>query len=279
MGFELTSSYSPKGDQPKAIDQLVSGINNGERDQVLLGVTGSGKTFSIANVIATFNKPVLVLSHNKTLVSQLYGEFKQFFPNNSVEYFVSYYDYYQPEAYISSTNTYIEKEVSINEEIERLRLRTTSSLLSGRRDVIVVASVSSIYGLGNPEEFKKNVIRLNIGQTIERETLMLALVEAFYVRVEHELRGGTFRVKGDTLDVSIPYLNFAYRISFFGDEIEELFKIDPETSKSIESLDDLAIYPATIYLPAKENFALIKSEILNDLQGQLNYLNANDFQQ
>lgn len=272
MAFKLQSNYTPKGDQPQAIEKLVKGVDKGEKHQVLLGVTGSGKTFTVANVIQSLNRPVLVLSHNKTLVSQLYGEFKQFFPDNAVEYFVSYYDYYQPEAFIESSGTYIEKEVSINDEIEKLRLKTTSSLLSGRRDVIVVASISCIYGLGNPEEFKKGVIRLVKGEFIDREELLLALVEAFYVRVDHVLNPGTFRVTGDTVDVSLPYLNYAYRIVFFGDEVEELLKIDPETGRSIESLQDLAIYPATIYLPAKDEFERVKKEILKDLESQTHYL-------
>ncbi|MBA4055903.1 MAG: excinuclease ABC subunit B, partial [Marivirga sp.] len=218
MDFQLTSEYEPTGDQPKAINQLTSGVDGGEPHQTLLGVTGSGKTFTIANVIARTNKPTLVLSHNKTLAAQLYGEFKQFFPENAVEYFISYYDYYQPEAFIPSSGLYIEKDLSINEEIEKLRLSATSSLLTGRRDVIVVASVSCIYGIGNPEEFGKNVIKLKTGESVARNKLLFALVDILYNRTEVEFKRGTFRVKGDTVDVFLAYADYAIRIYFWGDE-------------------------------------------------------------
>jgi excinuclease ABC subunit B len=222
MEFKLTSDYQPTGDQPQAIEQLVSGLQSGDTAQVLLGVTGSGKTFTIANVIQQTQRPTLVLSHNKTLAAQLYGEFKQFFPENAVEYFISYYDYYQPEAFIPSSGTYIEKDLSINEEIEKLRLSATSALLSGRRDVIVVASVSCIYGIGNPEEFGKNILRLQEGDRIPRNQLLFKLVDILYSRTQQDLARGTFRVKGDTVDVYVAYADFAYRIIFWGDEIEAI---------------------------------------------------------
>ena len=231
MDFQLTSDYEPTGDQPEAIRQLVEGLNEGERAQTLLGVTGSGKTFTMANVVAQVNRPTLVLSHNKTLAAQLYGEFQQFFPNNAVEYFISYYDYYQPEAFIPTSNVYIEKDLSINEEIEKLRLSATSSLLSGRQDVLIVASVSCIYGLGNPDEFGKNAIRLQEGDTISRQKLLYALVDILYSRTEAEFKRGNFRVKGDTVDIFIAYADFAYRIYFWGDEIEAIHRIDPHTGK------------------------------------------------
>ena len=222
MEFKLTSDYQPTGDQPQAIKQLTEGVKAGEPAQVLLGVTGSGKTFTVANLIQETQRPTLVLSHNKTLAAQLYGEFKQFFPENAVEYFISYYDYYQPEAFIPSSGTYIEKDLSINEEIEKLRLSATSSLLSGRRDVIVVASVSCIYGIGNPEEFGKNVIRLQEGDRIPRNQLLFKLVDILYSRTQQDLSHGTFRVKGDTVDIFVAYADFAYRIFFWGDEIEAI---------------------------------------------------------
>ncbi len=225
--FELISPFEPTGDQPNAIKQLVEGVNSGVKAQTLLGVTGSGKTFTMANVIAQTQRPTLVLSHNKTLVSQLYGEFKQFFPNNAVEYFVSYYDYYQPEAYIPTTGTYIEKDLNINDEIEKLRLKTVSSLLSGRRDIIVVASVSCIYGAGNPSDFESTIIRISKGEVISRNTLLFRLVECLYSRTTADFNRGTFRVKGDTVDVHLAYNDFAYRVSFFGDEIEEIISFDP----------------------------------------------------
>jgi len=236
MQFKLTSNFKPTGDQPEAIKQLVEGLKRGDKAQTLQGVTGSGKTFTIANVVSELNRPVLVLSHNKTLAAQLYGEFLQFFPENAVEYFVSYYDYYQPEAYLPTTNTYIEKDLSINEEIEKLRLSTTSASLSGRRDVIVVSSVSCIYGIGNPDDFTNNVVSLIVGQKISRNKFLHDLVTALYSRNELELKRGTFRVKGDTVDVFPGYADHAFRIMFFGDEIEELEIIDPIPGKRIESL-------------------------------------------
>ena len=272
MNFKIVSDYKPAGDQPKAIQELVEGIDNGQDAQVLLGVTGSGKTFTIANVIEEVQKPTLVLTHNKTLVAQLYGEFKQFFPDNAVEYFVSYYDYYQPEAFISATNTYIEKEVSINEEIEKLRLRATTSLLSGRRDVILVSSVSCIYGMGNPDEFRKGIIRISSGDELNRESFLHQLVASFYSRVQYTVNPGTFRVNGDTVDVHIPYLKFAYRIVFFGDEVEEIMSIDPESGKTIAELEDIAIFPATIYVAPKDQMGIIQEEIKEDLNKQVEYL-------
>lgn len=252
MEFKLTSEYQPTGDQPEAIRQLVEGIKNGEHYQTLLGVTGSGKTFTIANVVQQTQKPMLVLSHNKTLAAQLYGEFKQFFPENAVNYFVSYYDYYQPEAYIASSNTYIEKDLSINEEIEKLRLRTTSALMSGRRDVIVVSSISCIYGMGNPEDFSNSVFRFAVGTKISRNAFLHRLVEILYSRTTTDFRRGTFRVKGDTVDIYPAYMDLAYRISFFGDDIEELSTIDPATGKSIEKMSHMAIFPANLFVTPKE---------------------------
>ena len=271
MEFKIVSDYKPSGDQPGAIKELVEGIERGEKSQVLLGVTGSGKTFTMANVIEKVQKPTLVLSHNKTLVAQLYGEFKQFFPDNAVEYFVSYYDYYQPEAFIGATNTYIEKEVSINQEIEKLRLRATTSLLSGRRDVILVASVSCIYGMGNPDEFRKNILRISVGDEIDREDFLHRLVGSYYSRIQSTLNPGTFRVNGDTVDVYIPYLKFAYRVVFFGDEIEEIYSIEPETGKTLDELRDVAIFPATIYVAPKDQMGVIQEEIKNDLNKQVEY--------
>ncbi|MBY0245320.1 MAG: excinuclease ABC subunit UvrB [Sphingobacteriaceae bacterium] len=254
MKFKLVSDYKPTGDQPTAIKQLVQGVEANENYQTLLGVTGSGKTFTIANLIAETQKPTLILSHNKTLAAQLYGEFKQFFPENSVNYFVSYYDYYQPEAFIASTNTYIEKDLSINEEIEKLRLRTTSSLMSGRRDLIVVSSISCIYGMGNPEDFSKSVFRFAVGQKISRNTFLHTLVQILYARTIDDFKRGTFRVKGDTVDVFPAYLDCAYRISFFGDEIEELSEIDYATGKTIEKFTEMALYPANLFVTPKEKF-------------------------
>src|SRR5690606_32857533 len=240
MEFKLTSEYQPTGDQPEAIRQLVAGVRNEDHYQTLLGVTGSGKTFTIANVIQQTQKPALVLSHNKTLAAQLYGEFQQFFPENAVNYFVSYYDYYQPEAYIPTTNTYIEKDLQINDEIEKLRLRTTSALMSGRRDIIVVSSVSCIYGMGNPEDFSNSVFRFAVGTVISRNAFLHRLVEILYSRTTADFKRGTFRVKGDTVDVFPAYLDHAYRISFFGDEIEELSIIDPVSGKTLEKMEDMA---------------------------------------
>ncbi|SMO60659.1 excinuclease ABC subunit UvrB [Solitalea koreensis] len=252
MDFKLTSLYQPTGDQPEAIKQLVEGVNKGDMYQTLLGVTGSGKTFTVANVIQQTQRPTLILSHNKTLAAQLYGEFKQFFPENSVNYFVSYYDYYQPEAYIASSNTYIEKDLKINEEIEKLRLRTTSALMSGRRDVIVVSSISCIYGMGNPDDFANSIFRIAVGTRISRNAFLHRLVEILYSRTTAEFRRGTFRVKGDTVDVYLAYADYAYRISFFGDEIEELSAIDPDTGKTIEKMDNMAIFPANLFVTPKD---------------------------
>jgi excinuclease ABC subunit B len=254
MAFKLTSAYTPTGDQPEAIKQLVAGVHQGDKFQTLLGVTGSGKTFTMANVIAETQKPTLILSHNKTLAAQLYGEFKQFFPENSVNYFVSYYDYYQPEAYIATTNTYIEKDLAINDEIEKLRLRTTSALMSGRRDVIVVSSVSCIYGMGNPEDFSRSIFRFAVGTTISRNAFLHKLVEILYVRTTADFKRGTFRVKGDTVDVFPAYLDEAYRISFFGDEIDEMSLIDPVTGKTLEKMQDMALYPANLFVTPKDKF-------------------------
>ncbi len=254
MEFKIVSEYKPTGDQPNAIKQLVEGVNNQENYQTLLGVTGSGKTFTVANVIQQTQKPTLILSHNKTLAAQLYGEFKQFFPENAVNYFVSYYDYYQPEAFIASSNTYIEKDLSINEEIEKLRLRTTSALMSGRRDVIVVSSISCIYGMGNPEDFSRSVFRFSVGTRISRNSFLHSLVEILYARTTNEFKRGTFRVKGDTVDIFPAYLDNAYRISFFGDDVEELSIIDPVTGKTIEKMQDMAIYPANLFVTPKDRF-------------------------
>ncbi|TCD11502.1 excinuclease ABC subunit UvrB [Pedobacter frigidisoli] len=254
MKFKITSEYQPTGDQPTAIKQLVDGVNANENYQTLLGVTGSGKTFTVANVIEQTQKPTLILSHNKTLAAQLYGEFKNFFPENSVNYFVSYYDYYQPEAFIASSNTYIEKDLSINEEIEKLRLRTTSALMSGRRDVIVVSSISCIYGMGNPEDFSRMVFRFGVGLRISRNAFLHSLVEIMYARTTTEFKRGTFRVKGDTVDIYPAYLDHAYRISFFGDDIEELSAIDPVSGKTIEKLEDMAVYPANLFVTPKDRF-------------------------
>lgn len=269
MGFQLESDYKPTGDQPTAIKSLVEGVNNGEPAQVLLGVTGSGKTFTVANVIQEVQKPTLVLSHNKTLAAQLYGEFKQFFPNNAVEYFISYYDYYQPEAYIPTTGAYIEKDLSINEEIEKLRLSATSALLTGRRDVIVVASVSCIYGIGNPVEFGKNVIHLQVGDRIPRNQLLFKLVDILYSRTNMDLTRGTFRVKGDTVDIFIAYGDFAYRIYFWGDEIESIQRIDPETGKKLTDEKIISIYPANLFVTGKDVIDVAIHEIQDDLMAQV----------
>ena len=262
MSFNLQSPYSPAGDQPTAIKQLVEGLNDGERYQTLLGVTGSGKTFTMANVIQQVQKPTLVLTHNKTLVAQLYGEFKQFFPDNAVGYFVSYYDYYQPEAYMPVSDTYIEKDLAINEELDKLRLHATSELLSGRRDIIVVASVSCIYGMGNPTEFQNGIIRIHIGQVISRQGFLHSLVNALYNRTQIEFTRGTFRVKGDTVDINLPYLDFGYRITFFGDEIESIDTLEILSGKRIGSVENAAIFPAALYLAPKEMINQVISEIL-----------------
>ena len=268
MNFKLTSDFEPTGDQPAAIKQLVGGLNRGEKAQVLLGVTGSGKTFTVANVIAQVNRPTLILSHNKTLVAQLYGEFKQFFPENAVEYFVSYYDYYQPEAFIASTGTYIEKDLQINEEIEKFRLKTTSSLLSGRRDIIVVASVACIYGAGNPMDIKGSIIHLKLGQRISRQTLLYQLVDGLYSRTTADFNRGNFRVKGDTVDVYLAYADYAYRIHFFDDEIEALEMFDPLTGQRLEKTDMVAIYPANLYVSSKDSLQQAIREIQDDMVKQ-----------
>ena len=269
MEFKLTSEYEPSGDQPEAIKKLVMGLEEGEAHQTLLGVTGSGKTFTMANVMTQVNKPTLVLSHNKTLAAQLYGEFKQFFPENAVEYFISYYDYYQPEAYIPSSNLYIEKDLSINEEIEKLRLSATSSLLTGRRDVIVVASVSCIYGIGNPVEFGKNRIQLTVGEVIPRNRLLFSLVDILYSRTEVDFKRSTFRVKGDTVDVFLAYADYAVRIYFFGDEIESLQRIDPKTGKKISDEKIVTIFPANLFVTGKESLHLAIREIQDDMMLQV----------
>ncbi len=265
MKYEIESSYVPTGDQPIAIKELTEGILRGDSHQTLLGVTGSGKTFTIANVIQKVQKPTLVLSHNKTLAAQLYGEFKQFFPNNAVNYFVSYYDYFQPEAFIPSSNTYIEKDLQINDEIEKLRLRTTSALMSGRRDVIVVSSVSCIYGMGNPEDFSNSIFKISVGTVISRNAFLHRLVEILYSRTTGEFKRGTFRVKGDTVDVHLAYADYAYRISFFGNEIEELSSIDLDTGKTIEKMDTMVIYPANLYVTPRDKMTKAIWEIQEEL--------------
>ncbi len=265
MDFELVSDFSPTGDQPTAIQQLVEGIEAGEPHQVLLGVTGSGKTFTVANVIKEIDRPTLILSHNKTLAAQLYGEFKQFFPNNAVEYFVSYYDYYQPEAYLPVTGTYIEKDLSINDEIEKLRLSATSALLSGRRDVIVVASVSCIYGIGNPVEFANSIIHLKVGDLIARNKFLFKLVENLYSRANETFERGMFRVKGDVVDIYVAYADYAIRIVFWGDEIEAIESIDPKTGDRIEKFENISIYPANIFVSNPETTKLAIEEIQEDM--------------
>lgn len=271
MDFKLVSEFKPTGDQPVAIEQLTEGINRGDASQVLLGVTGSGKTFTIANVIQQTGKPTLVLSHNKTLAAQLYGEFKQFFPDNAVEYFISYYDYYQPEAFIPSSGTYIEKDLSINEEIEKLRLSATSSLLSGRRDVIVVASVSCIYGIGNPDEFGKNIIKLQEGDRIPRNQLLFKLVDILYSRVNQDLTHGTFRVKGDTVDIFVAYADFGYRIYFWGDEIEAIHRIDPDSGKKISDEKIISIFPANLFVTGRDVIDTAIHEIQDDMMAQVSF--------
>ncbi|OJX35026.1 MAG: excinuclease ABC subunit B [Flavobacteriia bacterium 40-80] len=269
MDFQLTSDFKPTGDQPEAIRQLVSGIKNDDKYQTLLGVTGSGKTFTMANVIEQVSKPTLILSHNKTLAAQLYGEFKQFFPNNRVEYFVSYYDYYQPEAYLPVTDTYIEKDLAINDELEKLRLSATSSLLSGRRDVIVVSSVSCIYGIGNPYEFEKSIIHVKKGQRIARNKFLLNLVENLYSRTVDLFKRGTFRVKGDVVDLFLAYADYAVRFEFWGDEIEKIYSIDPETNEKLDVFEELNIYPANIFVSSQENTRSAIGQIEIDLGTQV----------
>ncbi|MEI7724362.1 MAG: excinuclease ABC subunit UvrB [Bacteroidota bacterium] len=275
MDFNLTSEFKPTGDQPEAIKQLVEGIQRGDPGQVLLGVTGSGKTFTIANVVQQVQKPTLVLSHNKTLAAQLYGEFKQFFPDNAVEFFVSYYDYYQPEAFIPVTNTYIEKDLSINEEIEKLRLSASSALLSGRRDIIVVSSVSCIYGIGNPDDFSQNVIRLQQGDQIGRKKLLNSLVNSLYSRTEGEFVRGRFRVKGDSIDIFPAYLDIAYRVIFFGNEVESMESFDPLTGRKIEKMDLMTLYPANIFVTSQDKMREALVEIQDDLIKQCAYFREN----
>ena len=274
MDFQLVSDFAPMGDQPEAIRQLVDGVRSGQRAQVLQGVTGSGKTFTMANVIAQLGRPTLVMSHNKTLAAQLYGEFKQFFPNNAVEYFVSYYDYYQPEAYIPATNTYIEKDLAINEELDKLRLRASSALLSGRRDVIVVCSVSCIYGIGNPEEFKKGTIHLKVGQQVKRDTLLMQLLDAQYVRNEIEFINGRFRIKGDTVDIFPSFADFCYRICFWDDEIETIYSFDPISGSRIENFDEAVIYPASNFLTTKDGLGDILHQIQTDMYERRDYFES-----
>ncbi len=274
MGYNLTSKYSPTGDQPEAIAQLVNGIHSGEPAQVLLGVTGSGKTFTMANVIQQLERPTLVLTHNKTLTAQLYAEFCEFFPDNAVEYFVSYYDYYQPEAYITHSDTYIEKDLQINEEIDKLRLRATTSLLSGRRDIIVVASVSCIYGMGNPDDYSDGVTRIKKGDVISRNAFLYKLVEGLYSRSQVEFKRGTFRVKGDTVDINLPYLDYGYRVTFFGDEIEEISKLEISSGKRITEMDAAAIFPANLYVAPKERLKTVIREIEDELQEQIKYFES-----
>ncbi|MFN5248779.1 MAG: excinuclease ABC subunit UvrB [Bacteroidota bacterium] len=274
MPYKLHSPFTPAGDQPEAIRQLTEGLMAGEKYQTLLGVTGSGKTFTMANVIQQVQKPTLVLTHNKTLVAQLYGEFRQFFPENAVEYFVSYYDYYQPEAYMPVSDTYIEKDLSINEELDKLRLRATSSLLSGRRDIIVVASVSCIYGMGNPVDYMNGIIRLEKGQVLSRQAFLHALVNSLYNRTTLEFERGTFRVKGDTVDINIPYLDVAYRIHFFGDEIELLETIEVISGKRIGTMDNVAIFPANLYVAPKDVLQQVIYEIQDEALAQENYFKA-----
>ncbi len=271
MKFQIKSKFKPTGDQPQAISELVNGVNQGEQAQVLLGVTGSGKTFTVANVIDKVQKPTLILAHNKTLAAQLYQEFKHFFPDNAVEYFVSYYDYYQPEAYIPTTGTYIEKDLSINEDIERLRLSTTSSLLSGRRDVIVVASVSCLYGIGNPVEFKKNVINIEVGQIITRTKFLQDLVTSLYSRTEHDIKSGTFKVKGDTVTIYPSYGDSGFRIHFFGDEIEEIESFDLESNQIVENFNELTIYPANLFVTSPDVLQNAIHQIQDDLVKQVAY--------
>ncbi|MBQ5403126.1 MAG: excinuclease ABC subunit UvrB [Bacteroidales bacterium] len=272
MDFQLVSQYKPTGDQPQAVKELTEGVLRGDKYQILKGVTGSGKTFTVANVIEKLNRPVLVLSHNKTLAAQLYGEFKAFFPNNAVEYFVSYYDYYQPEAFIPTTNTYIEKDLSINDDIEKLRLSATTALLSGRRDIIVVSSVSCLYGIGNPEDFHSNIIHLTKGQTINRNQFLLQLSDCMYSRNEIEFKRGNFRVKGDTVDIFVAYDDFAYRIRFWDDEIDEIIIFDPETGHKIDKTDDCVIYPANIFMTSKDTLFEAMKNIRIDLGLQLEAL-------
>jgi len=276
MGFELVSEYLPTGDQPEAIEQLVNGLNKGEKYQILMGATGTGKTFSMANVIASVERPTLIISHNKTLAAQLYQEFKRYFPDNLVEYFVSYYDYYQPEAFIPSTNTYIEKDLSINEEIEKLRLATTAALMSGRRDVIVVASVSCIYGLGNPNDFLANSFNIKVGQHLSAKQLIERLVNAMYHREDIELKIGTFRLKGDTLEIMQGYGEIIYRVLFFDDEIEKIETYSGIDYSLLSTPDEVTIYPASIFMTTKEKLFHAIDRITLDLGEQLEFLRKNN---
>ncbi len=273
MPFNLISKYKPAGDQPRAIQELVNGILANDKNQILLGVTGSGKTFTMANVIAKLNRPTIIITHNKTLTAQLYGEFKEFFPENAVEYFVSYYDYYQPEAYISVTDTYIEKDLSINEEVDKLRLRATSSLLSGRRDIVVVASVSCIYGMGNPEDYKSGIVNIHKGQKISRNGILHQLVDALYSRTGIEFSRGTFRVKGDTIDINLPYVEYGYRISLWGDKIESIEIIEIQSGKRIEEIETAKIYPANLYIANRDRMKEIIEEIQDEMVAQVKYFN------
>ncbi len=271
--FQIHSPFKPTGDQPEAIMQLVEGLERGDRSQVLLGVTGSGKTFTMANVIAKMNRPTLVLTHNKTLTAQLYSEFQTFFPENAVEYFVSYYDYYQPEAYLAVTDTYIEKDLQINEEVDKLRLRATSSLLSGRRDIIIVASVSCIYGMGNPEDYESGILRLHKGMTYPRNQFLFDLVQSLYSRTETDFDRGTFRVRGDTVDVNLPYADFAYRIVFWGDEIEQLETIEKTSGRRMDSMEHAAIFPANLYVAPRDRIHDILRQIEAEMFEQEKYFN------
>ena len=272
MKFNLVAPFEPMGDQPTAIKDLVEGLDNGERDQVLLGVTGSGKTFTVANVIKETQRPTLILCHNKTLAAQLYGEMKEFFPENAVEYFVSYYDYYQPEAYVPSSGLYIEKDLSINDEIEKLRLSTTSSLLSGRRDVVVVASVSCLYGMGNPEAFNSSVVHVKVGQVISRQALLHAFVNALYARTAAEFKRGSFRVKGDTVDIFPAYAETYYRINFgWEDDIESIEHIDPISNQRIEMMDEMRLFPANLFVTEKDQLQNAIHQIQDDLMSQVDH--------
>ncbi len=274
MSFKLTSHYQPTGDQPKAIEQLVNGLQTGEKYQVLLGVTGSGKTFTMANVIAQSQRPTLVLTHNKTLTAQLYAELCEFFPDNAIEFFVSYYDYYQPEAYITHSDTYIEKDLQINEEIDKLRLRATSSLLSGRRDIVIVSSVSCIYGMGNPEDYKQGIIRIEIGQKQSRNGFLYSLVDSLYSRTETDFKRATFRVKGDTVDINLPYVEYGYRVIFFGDEIEAIEQIELTSGKRIVSLNHAAIFPANLYVAPKDRLNQVIKMIEDELYNHEKFFEA-----
>src|SRR5688572_5792117 len=274
MAFKLYAPYQPAGDQPEAIRQLTAGLQDGEKFQTLLGVTGSGKTFTVANVIQQVQKPTLVLTHNKTLVAQLYGEFKQFFPDNAVGYFVSYYDYYQPEAYMPVSDTYIEKDLSINEELDKLRLQATTQLLSGRRDIIVVASVSCIYGIGNPAQFESGIIRIQQGQTTSRQGFLHGLVNALYSRTQGDFARGSFRVKGDTVDINLPYVDYGLRVTFFGDEIETIETLELSSGKRIARVDHAAIFPANLYLAPKDMLQQVLNEIQDECAAQAEYFKS-----